>query len=406
MLARRAVEVLRRDGARELGKRLVRASYGWSGAGELEFPLLPGDIADSTRLSLPAPPAPIERTRPLVIGWLTSPPGAGSGGHTTMLRMVEALESAGHKCVLLLYDRYHGDAARHERVIRQWWPRVRAQVRDVDEGFDGLDACVATAWPTAHVLAARCQQRLHRFYFVQDFEPFFHPVGTCYALAEDTYHFGFRCITVGPMVAEILRTECGIASTVAEFGCDSQTYRLTNLGDRSGVICYAKPGVARRGYHIAVAALADFHRRHPEQDIHLFGDRPRDLGFPVTQHGRITPRQLNDLYNHTIAGLALSFTNISLTPEEMLAAGTIPVLNDSRYARSGLTNPHAVWAPPTPGALSDALCELVEAPDRTVRAEAAARSVRADGWVAAQSVVVHAIESEAYAPPVSESVVA
>src|SRR5689334_10120771 len=34
--------------------------------------------------------------QPLTVGWVCTPPSAGSGGHTTMFRMVAALEAHGH----------------------------------------------------------------------------------------------------------------------------------------------------------------------------------------------------------------------------------------------------------------------------------------------------------------------
>jgi hypothetical protein len=116
----------------------------------------------------------------------------------------------------------------------------------------------------------------------------------------------------------------------------------------------------------------------------------------------VSPIRLNELYNQTIAGLALSFTNVSLAPDEMLAAGTIPVMNDSPYARAGLRNEHVRWVRPTPHALADALCGLVEAPNIAERARTVARSARTGGWTAAQSVIVQTIENDVYVPSLTK----
>ena len=390
-----AVRVLRSDGPRGLAQRMARIAYRRSGAAALEFPLLPGDIADSSRLDPPVPLNRPARGTPLRIGWISSPPGPGSGGHTTMFRMMEALEAAGHTCVLYLYDRYGGDTARQIDVVRQWWPAVRADVRSIDDGIGPLDGVVATAWPTAHVLARRVTTATRRFYFVQDYEPYFYPLGTEYALAEDTYRFGFRCITVGRMIAGQLRVHFDIDADVAEFGCDTEVYHLTNRGQRSGVIFYAKPNVGRRGYQMGMLALAEFHRSNPDQPIHLFGETPRTADFPFVDHGKLRPAELNRLYNEVIGGFALSFTNVSLVPDEMLAAGAVPVANDSELARVSLPNPHVRWAPATPRALADALSEVVHA-DIPQQAAAAAADVRAGGWAPGQAALVSAIEDEIY----------
>ena len=38
------------------------------------------------------------------------PPSAGSGGHTTIFRLIKHLEQSGHRCRIYLYDVYGGDA--------------------------------------------------------------------------------------------------------------------------------------------------------------------------------------------------------------------------------------------------------------------------------------------------------
>lgn len=385
---------LRREGPRGVVRRAVRRAYRQLDAHTLDFGLLPEDIADSTRLQLgPVPPVPVGR--PLVVGWLTTPPAAGSGGHTTMFRMVEALEQAGHRCVVLLYDRHHGSAAAQAEVIRDCWPGVRAEVRSVDEGFDGLDACVATGWESAHVLAVRPTRPLHRLYFIQDYEPLFSPHGSEYELAADTYRFGFTNIALGEMVHRRLRDDLGVSSELVPFSCDTSVYSLHNQGQRSGVVFYAKPGLARRGYLLGTLALAEFHRRHPDQPIHVYGSPVPDLRIPVVRHGRLTPEELNALYNRCVAGLAMSFTNISLVAEEMLAAGCVPVVNSSPDARADLDNPHVGWASPTPGGIADALFDAVGAADIPARAAAAAGSVRTDNWARTRDGVRLIIENTA-----------
>ncbi len=393
-----AWRVVQTEGGRGLIQRLARAGSRRFGADQADFPLLPGDVADSRHLSLPTPRMRPPRDQPLDVGWVMTPPGAGSGGHTTTFRLVEGLEQAGHTCVIYLYDRYHGDTSRHLEVIRQHWPGVRAEVRSARDGIRGTDALVATSWPTAHAVAVHGTAPTRRLYLIQDFEPFFYPRGSDYTLAEDTYRFGFRSIAIGHMVAQVLRAEVGVDAVVAEFGCDTDVYRLVNQGERNGVVFYAKPDVARRGFRVGALALEEFHRRHPEVEIHLFGDSSASVNFPATRHGVLTPTDLSALFNRCTAGLALSFTNISLIATEMLACGTIAVVNDSPYARADLDHPAVAWAFPTPVGLADALSQAVEAPDGGQRAVKTAGAIRADKWKPAQDTAVATIEAEVYGP--------
>ncbi len=391
---REAWRLLQRDGTRGLAQRMARVAYRKLGAAELDFPLDLDDVADSRGLRLAVPAERPARGTPLTVGWLCTPPAPGSGGHTTFFRMVEAVEAAGHTCVLYLHDRFGGELRRHEQVIRAGWPGMRAEVRSVADGLAPLDAYVASAWPTAHVLAARADLPTRRLYFIQDFEPFFYPQGSEYTLAEDTYRFGFRAITVGTMLADLLGDLFAVRAAVADFGCDTDVYRLSNVdGERKGVVFYAKRDVARRGFVLGVLALREFHRRHPDYDIHLFGDATARVPFPAVNHGTLRPAQLADLYNRCAAGIAISFTNVSLVPEEMLACGAVPVVVDSRYARAGLDSPYVRWTHPTPSALADALDEAVAKKASTVDI---AGSVRARSWESAQQVTVRTIEDEVY----------
>lgn len=307
-----------------------------------------------------------------------------------MFRMVSALQAAGHSCEVVLHDRHNGSPTEAAANIARGWPHVDVSVRDVSSGFAGLDVVVATGWESAHVLASRGSEPVHRAYFVQDYEPLFYPHGSEYALAADTYHFGFANIALGRMVHDRL-TAAGAPSTEVLFGRDTSTYSLQNTGPRSGVAVYARPAVARRGYRLAALALAEFHRRCPDQEIHVYGATVRDLEFPVVQHGRPTPAQLNELYNRCAAGLAMSFTNISLVAYEMLAAGCAAVVNDSPDARADFRSVHAVWAAPTPAGLASAL-ETAVARATPERARQAAQDTQGGTWDVTGAQVVATIE--------------
>jgi hypothetical protein len=170
-------------------------------------------------------------------------------------------------------------------------------------------------------------------------------------------------------------------------------YSLTNAdGPRSGVVYYTKPGSDRRGYLLGRLALEEFHRRHPNEPIHLYGDASDDWMIPTVQHHRLHPRELNELYNATKAGLAISFTNITLVAEEMLAAGNLPIVTDVPFAKDVLPNEHVIWSLATAGSLADALSTAVARPIAGPERLSIAGSVR-QGWGPTQDVVAETIES-------------
>jgi hypothetical protein len=335
----------------------------------------------------------------LVVNWIMTPPPPGSGGHTTLLRLVAYLERAGHVCRLYLYDRYDGDIRGHEKTLRGYWPHIRAEVADPLRGMKPADAVVATSWSTAYIAAAPGVPG-RRFYLVQDFEPLFYPAGAESLLAENTYRLGFHGITAGAWLAEKLTAEYGMRCDHFEFGADTDVYRLVTGAERGagadptqprdGVIFYAKPSTPRRAYALGLLALTEFAQRHPETPIHLFGENIGALPFDAFRHGVITPAGLNALYNRCIAGLCLSVTNLSLIPFELLASGCIPVVNDARHNRMLLDSPHVRYVRPTPSELAAALSDLVTGADgltAAARAEAAAASVANLPWDTAGATV-------------------
>jgi O-antigen biosynthesis protein len=390
-------QVLRRDGVGEVTRRSVRLASRRLGVHVQPLPLIADDIVDAAAVP-PERPTIRKPGDQLTIGWLTVPPAAGSGGHTTMFRFVEALERAGHRCVLFCHDRYGNDVAGHEAVVRSWWPHIRAEMRDARDGIGGVDACFATSWPTAHLLARHGLNAGRRFYLVQDYEPFFYPRGAEQALAEDTYRFGFRCISVGHMVARYLRECHGVTCEVAEFGCDHETYRLTNRKARTGVAFYAKPDTARRGYQLAVMALDRLHQLRPDVPIYSFGMRPTKLPFPVEANRHLPPARLAEIYNECVAGLVLSFTNVSLAAQELLACGAIPVMNESADVRSDLDNRYVRWVRPFPDALAAALVEAVDDPPSGSRLVDISQSVARLDWGRSQHVLVRAVEDACWQP--------
>jgi WsaF, C-terminal domain len=405
--ARQARRLVRSEGRAGVANRVRRRAASWLAPPEVAPLPVPREqlarAADVARSgwTLP-PPLPVAPGEPLTVAWVCAPPSGGSGGHTTMFRMVSALEQAGHRCIVYLDDRHGWSVDQHERTIRGWWPWVEAEIRDAAGGIDDAHAVVATAWKTAYTVLAS-PARGKRFYLVQDFEPSFHPAGSEALLAEATYRFGFHGITAGRWLAERLRAEYGMDADHFDFGFDLDRYGLDRSAgaERTGVCFFSRPSTPRRAFALGVAALDLFAARHPDVDIHLFGEPAGRLPFAATDHGTMSPERLNHLYNRCLAGLVLSATNVSLVPNEMLAAGCIPVVNDARHNRVVLDDARVTYAEATPFALADALARIVEPPavKRLATAEAAAASVRGRSWreagVAVERAMRTAVERDA-----------
>jgi glycosyltransferase involved in cell wall biosynthesis len=340
--------------------------------------------ADLSQPTLPLIPELLPE-QPVVINWVITPCAAGSGGHTTIFRMIRYLEAHGYMNRVYFYNAFGADHRYYEDIVRNSYG-FAGPVASVDKGMLDAHAVVATAWPTAYPVF-NSHSAGKRFYFVQDFEPYFHAVGALGLLAENTYRMGFHGITAGRWLAQKLKDEFGMDTDAFEFGSDTTCYRRLEDADRRGIVFYARPEAPRRGFELGLMAIEIFAKRHPEIDIHFYGAKVGKLPFQFIDHGRITPAELNDIYNRCYSGLSLSLTNVSLVPHEMLAAGCIPVVNEAAHNRLVLDNPFVRYAPPYPQALAAELEQLVAARDFDSLSRAAAASVRSASWDEAGATV-------------------
>jgi glycosyltransferase involved in cell wall biosynthesis len=322
---------------------------------------------------------PICAAEPIVVNWVTTPPAIGSGGHTTMFRLIQYLEQHGYICRIYIYDVHGGHASFFPALVKGLFPKFTGTVHDVTDGMADAHAIVATSWQTAYPVY-NDRSRGKRFYLVQDFEPWFYAASAQALLAENTYKMGFHAITAGRFLAEKLHRDYDMAADAFEFGCDVDKYHLLDGVGRDGIVFYAKPDAPRRAFELGVMALRIFAERHPHLKIHLYGSEVGRLPFPYVNHGVVSPQALNALYNRCFAGLSLSTTNVSLVPHEMLAAGCIPVVNDAEHNRIVLNNPFVRYANPDPHSLAKALDDLVNTDDFASLASAASNSVSSMPW--------------------------
>ena len=376
---RQITHLLRTGGVAAVSDRVRRSAAETLAPGRVISPVRCDDViaVDLTQPFEPPIP-PCESGQPLIANWVITPPAPGSGGHTTLFRMIRYLEEHGYRNRVYFYDAYRADPTYYESIVRNYYD-FHGPVATMDDGMKDAHMVIATGWPTAYsVFNSRCAGK--RFYFVQDFEPFFYPVGSTSSLAEITYRMGFHGISIGSCYAEKLRTDFGMTVDTFNYGCDISRYRRSAASSRSGIVFYARRDNARRGLELGLMALELFAARRPDIPIHVYGDKLGKQRFSFIDHGRLSPHELNELYNRCYAGLSLSFTNVSLVAVEMLAAGCIPVVNDTPQVRTDLKSPFVAYAPPYPQALSAQLEALIATPHFESISSGAAASVQSVTW--------------------------
>lgn len=320
----------------------------------------------------------------LTFNWLMPPPGKGSGGHMTLYRFIEYLEKAGHTCRIYMHNPGPYSTVESVRAIMgNSFPEVKAPMAWLftNDQMEPADAIFATSWETAYsVYDIRSDSK--KFYFVQDFEPAFYPVGSLSVLAENTYRLGLRGITAGDWLKKKLHEEYGMVTDSFWFGSDGNTYRHLPSSIRKEVVFYARPTTERRAFELGIMTLDLFHKRHPDYTINFIGwdVSSYDIPFPYKNLGILDPSELNKLYNRCAASLVLSLTNMSLLPLELLASGCIPVVNDGENNRLVTNNEYIAYAPANPVSLADKLSEVVSRSDIDSYSQAASESARGLSW--------------------------
>lgn len=335
----------------------------------------------------------------ITIGWVMSPPGRGSGGHQNLFRFIDFLEKDGYKSKIYLYSTgAKTSISTIQKNISQGFPKLKATMRWIKNGQEipEYDVLFATGWETAYpVFNAKSKKKL---YFVQDFEPFFFPVGSEYTLANNTYRFGFTGITAGKWLSWKLSNEYGMEASHFDFATNNKMYARLNDQRRQDVLFYARPVTPRRSFEAGVYSLELFKRMNPKSTIHMVGwDVSKyKLPFKYVNHGTLKLEELNELYNKCAAGLVLSLTNMSLLPLELLSSGTIPVVNEGQNNRMVSDNPYIHYTEPDIVQIAKSLDYEVNRKDQVSNSKKAAESVENLSWDVSGEQFIKAFKKAIY----------
>jgi glycosyltransferase involved in cell wall biosynthesis len=334
----------------------------------------PNDPADFEMVLNEDHPArlPASQSGPLRINWLLPGIVTAHGGLFNVFRAIQQLEDWGHENRVYVLGRLPGGSAlARERVRKSYFP-INAQVEALSDNIKDCDALIATSWPTAYA-ARSIGNTAQKFYFVQDIEYMFYAPGSLYEFARQTYRFGFRGITAGSWIADVLRREFNMECSVFGFSYDRGPYARTGSrllpSGKKRVLFYARPETERRGFELGILALSLVAEKMPHVEFALVGF-PRgflDLPFPAIFPGVLPLSELGALYRSCDVALVLSHTNLSLLPLELMACGCAVVSNDGPNTEWLLTDQTAQLAKPDPKSLAHAVVELLETDNLRLR---------------------------------------
>jgi glycosyltransferase involved in cell wall biosynthesis len=306
------------------------------------------------------------------------------GGVYTILRFAAHFRREhGVESRFCIYDVPEDRARRMTADLRAAFPELAgAEVTFRDPPTGGpsyshlrdCDAAIATFWPSAYPVL-RFERAAAKFFFVQDFEPYFYPASSAFALAEETYRFGFPGIVNTPGLAAAYRAY-GNPTVSFTPAVELDRYRPPDHARPDSpvrVFFYGRPSNARNAFGLGLASLAELKERYgPRVDVVCAGEswNPGQFGYAdkVSNVGRLRNLQeVSDLYRSCHIGLVLMFTkHPSYQPFEFMASGMACVSN---------VNPDTAWfledqrncllSRPVPDAIAGRIGALVD--DRELR---------------------------------------
>lgn len=188
----------------------------------------------------------------------------------------------------------------------------------------------------------------YKLYFVQDFEPFFFPMGDQWYLANKTYKIGLHLVSLG-------KWNLSMINRFVFNSADNESYKNIDIPKMNWIDFPFEPKefpIEKRDYaylknkkniKIAVYSRSITERRMPallryitsklknylskdgyDLQLYVFGD---SIKFEFAQNlGDISRNQMKDLFSNCDFGMCMSGTNVSLVPYEMIAMG-LPLID-------------------------------------------------------------------------------
>ena len=277
----------------------------------------------------------IDKTeKELIFNWIIPDFKNASGGHMTIFRIIKFLELFGHKNYIWIFNPIVNSSGQDAYIsICKHFQNINSKVFFINKStsFSSNDILIATSWQTAYLVNYyKCK---NKFYFIQDFEPFFYPKGSNYFLAEETYKMNMYGICAGPWLKEIYEKKYLANADYFMLSYDKNIYYIKKINHihnkkyQYRIAFYSRLETNRRAVELGLMAFELLSKIRNDFEVLLFGSsyKFKNLNFPHRNLGILNENELADLYSSSDIGICFSATNYSLIPQEMMAC-KLPVI--------------------------------------------------------------------------------
>jgi glycosyltransferase involved in cell wall biosynthesis len=319
------------------------------------------------------------------------------GGIYTIFRFASYFAGKkGIKTRLVLYDNPYISEDDIRGKIRETFPRLAEEEVYIYRGPDVnvipyADISIATLWTSAYQLM-KFKNTLGKFYFIQDYEPFFYPASSYYALSEATYRFGFHGIVNTPGLYDFVTKMYEMRAEYFVPAVDHHIFfpKENSLAgaEKIKLFLYGRPHHERNAFELAIATAKKVKALLADKiDIVSAGSEwdTKDYGVKgiVTNLGLLSYEETVELYRSCNYGLIFMFTkHPSYIPMELMASGSIVITNYNQ-ANTWLLKDmiNCVVVEPSPTYITEKLIALIGDPgiQKTIR-ENAIKTVSSMDW--------------------------
>lgn len=302
-----------------------------------------------------------------IINWIIPELDVSSGGHMTIFRFISNLERLGmHNRIYLVNSIKFKDDADFKAFLQKYYNESlttdEVEIYSTTDHVKYANITMATGWQTAYFVK-RFENTKEKYYFVQDFEPWFAPMGTEYLLAENTYRFGFKAITAGDWLKDKLRDEYGMETESFHFSYEKKYFKpVEKRDDKVRLFFYARPVTPRRAFDLGMLALLELYKKVPQMEVIFAGwdVSGYEIPFVHLNAGSIKMEELADCYAQCDLCLVMSTTNLSLMPYEVMASNSVVVSNRGANNEWFLNDENAILTSYDPVEMADTMAYYLE----------------------------------------------
>lgn len=304
----------------------------------------------------------------MVLNWIIPEMGIGSGGHINIFRFISMLEEEGiHNRIYIDKPVNFHDNESLRVFVKKYFSILNEKVEVYYDTscISFAHGTVATSWTTAYFVK-KFNNTISKFYFVQDFEPYFYSVGSEYEFANNTYKFGFRGITAGDWLKDICINNYGMKAESFGFSYDKELYHAKEKSDKvKRVFFYARPVTPRRDFELGLLALYQLSKLDTDIEIVFAGWDVSNYVIPFKHQNRgiVALEDLSELYSECDMCLIISNTNLSLLPLEVMASNSVAVCSKGENSTWLVNEENAILVDYEPNAIANTMSYYLNHPE-------------------------------------------